>query len=182
MTINSASLFALTGGTAQPQGHDSAKTGTVSSMLHGDGTFAMTLDIVNGQKTIDKIVTYADGTQKVSERVITVNEDGSKTITKTGKNGKTTTIHESQVKNDDGTITISKEVTNAKGEVTEITGTVSKSHGETDKTFTCVNADGQTETINRQTIHDGNVTTHIKSGTGYAGNPIYNESTWTTFV
>jgi len=184
MTINSASLFALgtTNGAAQPHGNEGSKTGTVSSTAHGDGTFATTLEIVNGQKTIDKVVTYADGTQKVSERVVTVNDDGSKTITKTNKNGKTTTIQESQVKNDDGTITVAKEVTNAKGEVTEISGTISRSHGEVDKTFTCTHSGGLSETISRQTIHDGNVTTHIKSGTGYYGNPIYNESTWTTFV
>lgn len=186
MTISTASLFALNGGSntigSTAEHKSGSRTGTVNDMVHGDGTFASTFEIVNGQKTVDKTVTFADGTQRTKERVITLNDDGSKTISKTGANGKTTTIQESAVKNDDGTTTISKEITNANGKVSELTGTVSKTDGETDKSFTRTNAKGQTETYTTQVVHDGNTTTHTKTGTGYNGNPIYNESTWTTFV
>lgn len=187
MTINSASLYAMSGATANGisgSGHHKSgtKTGTVSDMLHGDGTFAKTFASVNGQMTVDKTVTYADGTQKTKERSITLNDDGSKTITKTGNNGKVSTIQESSVLNSDGTMTVSKETTNASGKVKTSTGTVTKTDGETDKSFTVTNAAGQTETLSRQTVRDGNVTTHTKSGTGYNGNPIYDESTWTTFA
>lgn len=181
MTISSASLFALAHGVTPSGDLSGTKTGTVSDTLHGDGTFAATYEIVNGQKTVDKTVTYADGTQKSKERVITLNEDGSKTILKM-RNGKTTTIHESTVKNEDGTVSIAKDVTTAKGESKQISGTISKANGEKDMVLSCTNSEGQTETITHTTVRDGNVTTHTKSGTDWYGNPIYDESTWTTFV
>lgn len=181
MTMSSASLFALNHNYAATDTSGS-KSGTVSSTKHGDGTFETTFNEVNGLKTIDKTVTYADGTQKTIERTVTVNADGSKTITKTGKDGKTTTVNEMKTKNDDGTFSIAKEVTHANGKVTEVSGTISKVNGETDKTLTCTNSKGQTETVSHTTLHDGNVTTHITSGTNYYGEAIYNESTWTTLA
>jgi hypothetical protein len=44
------------------------------------------------------------------------------------------------------------------------------------------NADGQTETLNTQTVKNGDSVTHTRTGTGYDGQDIYNESTWTTFA
>ena len=137
---------------------------------------------MNGQKTVDKTITYADGTQKSTEMVVTLNADGSKTITKTNAHGKVTTIHQTQIANGDGTFSLSKDVTNAKGETTNITGTITRSHGEIDRSLTCVNSDGQTETLNRQTLKDGQVVTRTTTGTDWYGNAIDNESTWTTFV
>jgi hypothetical protein len=191
MSINPASIFGHNhllvppgGGSATGTGSGGSsldKAGTVDDMIHGDGTFAKTLEMVNGQKIVGKTVDYADGTHKSVERTITVNEDGSKTIVKT-KNGKTTTIQESFARNDDGTISLTKEITNAKGKTNEITGTISKSGGETEKTLTRTNAKGESETVTCTTVRDGNVTTHVRSGTGYSGNHIYDESTWTTFA
>lgn len=181
MTINSASLFAL-GQNFATTDTSGSKSGTVSSTKHGDGTFETTFNEVNGLKTVDKTVTYADGTTKTMERTITVNPDGSKTITKTGKDGKVTTVTEMKTKNDDGTFSIAKEITHANGKTTEVSGTVSKVNGETDKTMTCTNAKGETETLSHVTTRDGDVTTHITSGTGYGGEVIYSESTWTTLA
>lgn len=185
MTLHTASLFALTSnaGSAQPtHGLSGTKTGTVNSSKHGDGTFARTFEEVNGQKTIDKTVTYADGTQKSKELVVTTNDDGSKTITRTNKNGKVTTIHEMMVDNGDGTFSLTKDITNAKGETTNISGTITHSHGEIDRSLTCTNSDGQVETLDRQTVKNGDVVTHTTTGTDYYGNAVDHESTWTTFV
>ncbi|HWA91314.1 MAG TPA: hypothetical protein VG889_14855 [Rhizomicrobium sp.] len=157
------------------------KAGTIADMEHGDGTFAKTLETVNGRKVVDKTVDYADGTHKSVQRTITVNPDGSKTIVKV-KDGKTTTIQESMARNEDGTFSLTKEITNAKGKTSEVTGTISRADGETDKTLTRTNAKGESETITSTTVRDGNVATHTRSGTGYRGNHIYDQSTWTTFA
>ncbi len=184
MTLHTSNFSMLTAsGAAQPP-HDlsGSKIGTVHSSKHGDGTFQRTFEEVNGQKTIDKTVTFADGTTKTKELVVTINDDGSKTITKTNANGKVSTIHETKVDNGDGTFSLTKDITNAKGNTTEIAGTITRSHGEVDKSLTCTNAKGEVETLNRQTVKDGQVVTHTATGTGYAGQAIDNESTWTTFV
>ncbi len=156
--------------------------GVVSSSKHGDGTFERTKAEVNGEKVIDKTVTFADGTSRSVERSVTVNADGSKTIVKTGKDGKTTTINESRTKNADGTISLSKEITKADGSVTEVSGMVSKSGGETEKMLTLTNAQGETETLDRCTSHNGNVTTRSTTGTGYNGQTIDYSSTWATYA
>ena len=184
MTLHTASLYPIlsTGGVQPDGGLSGTKTGTVHSSKHGDGTFAQTFEEVNGQKTIDKTVTFADGTQRTKELVVTINDDGSKTITKTGKNGKVTTTHEMKVDNGDGTFSLTRDITNAKGETTEITGTITRSHGEVDKSLTCTNPGGLVETLNRQTVKNGAVVTHTTTGTNYLGETIDNESTWTTFV
>lgn len=181
MALTAASLFSLNPGLKTNESSSVNKAGTVSDMVHGDGTFAKTLETINGQKTVDKTVSYADGTQKSVERVITLNDDGSKTILKT-RNGKTTTIQETSVKNDDGTISLTKDITTADGRIKELTGTITKTDGETDKTFTATSATGQTETMTHTITRDGNVATHVRSGTGYDGKQVYDESTWTTFA
>ena len=179
MTIHPVTLSSL----SQPSSDANAvKTGTVDSSKHGHGTFASTFEEVNGLKTIDKTVTYADGTQRSKEVQIAVNEDGSKTITKTNAHGKVTVINESKNLNPDGSISISKDVTNARGVTTTMTGTVTKSEGETDSTFRIVNADGQTETVTRSRIKDGNVVTRSATGTNWNGEDFTNQSTWTTFA
>ena len=157
------------------------KAGTISDMEHGAGTFAKTLEEVNGQKVVDKTVDYADGTHKSVERAITVNADGSKTIVKT-KDGKTSTIQESRVANDDGTFSLSKQITGANGKTSTVSGTISKSDGETDKSITRTNGRGESETMNTTTTRDGNVATHTRTGTGYRGSHVYDQSTWTTFA
>jgi hypothetical protein len=137
---------------------------------------------VNGQKTVDKNVTFANGSTRSSERTVTINQDGSKTITKTNANGKTSTIQESEIHNSDGTISLTKQVTKADGSVTQVSGTITKANGETDKSLTLTNAQGQTETVDSQTTHTGNITMHSRTGAGYNGNPIDNSSTWTTYA
>src|ERR1700743_1318123 len=67
-------------------------SGTVTDLNNGVGSFSRTMEEVNGQKTIDKTVTFANGKTKSTERTVTVNADGSKTISKTNANGKTSTI------------------------------------------------------------------------------------------
>lgn len=176
MRINppsSGNTPSVTGGT---------KSGTVSSSKDGDGTFQVTMSQANGQKTVDKSVTFADGTTKSSERAVTVNSDGSKTIVKTNGNGKTTTIQESQSRNSDGSIALSKEITKANGKTTDVTGTITKSDGETDKSLVYTNAKGVTQTVDDQTTQTGNITSHVRTGIGYKGNTIDSSSTWTTIA
>jgi hypothetical protein len=182
MTLSTASLFALNQNAYAANANEKAKSGTVSDMKHGDGTFEKTMSEINGQRTCDKTITYADGTTKTKERVVTINEDGSKSITKVGKNGKTSSVNESFIQNADGSVTINKEKTAANGEVVEISGTRSKVNGETDVHIVRTNAEGQTATIDRQTTKDGHTKTHIKSGTGYDGQAIYDESNWTVLT
>lgn len=183
MTLNTASIYALSNGTAAAAGNDNTKTksGTYESSLHGEGTFSKTMEEVNGLKTIDKTITLGNGKTRSIETTIITNEDGSKTISHT-KNGKTTTTTESETTNADGTISISKEKTKADGSVIEISGTKSSVKGETDSHIVRTNADGQTETLDRQMIKDGHTKTYTTTGTGYDGSEIDKESTWTTLV
>lgn len=179
MTISTASLYALNNHAMVANGaNEKSKCGTFSDE-NGDGTFEKTMSEVNGQRTIDKTVTYVDGTTMTKERVVTINDDGSKSISKVGKNGKTSTITESFVHNDDGSTTISKEKVGANGKVVEISGTMTKVNGETDVHLVRTNAKGETETLDRQTIKEGHTKTHIMNGTGYDGQAIHNESEWT---
>jgi hypothetical protein len=157
-----------------------SKHGTVSNG-RGDGTFSKTFEEVNGQKVVDKTVTYANGKSKTTERVVTVNADGSKTITHVGANGKTTTIQESVTTNADGTSTINKEKTNAKGVVTDITETRSEVNGEKDVQI--VRSRGNLiETLDRSIVKDGNVRTVTTTGTGYDGSSISHQAIWTTLA
>lgn len=183
MTLSTASIFAMSSGNVAA-GNDTTrtKTGTFDNALHGEGTFARTMQDVNGEKTVDRTITYANGKTKSVEKTIVVNEDGSKTITKTGKNGKTSTIQETDTANTDGTFTVSKQKTNADGSVVQISGTKSSMNGETDMHIVRTNADGQTETLDRQSIKDGHTKTHTTTGTSYDGNPVYRESSWTTLA
>lgn len=181
MTLSTASIFAMnTGIAATNSDGQKTKSGTFDSMLHGEGSFAKTMQKVNGEKTVDRTITYADGTTKTTERAITINADGSKTITKTGKNGKTSTVQEATVSNSDGSTSVSKMKTKADGSVIQTTATKGSMNGETDTHIVRTNADGQTETLDRTTVKDGHTKSHTVTGTGYDGNPIYNESTWTT--
>jgi hypothetical protein len=169
-------IMFLSGDTVDKEG------GTVSSSKHGDGRYERTSTEADGQRITDKTVTYADGTTRSVERSVTVNADGSKTIVKTGKDGKTTTIQESKAQNADGTFSISKQITHADGSVTEVSGMVSKSGGETEKVLTLTNAQGQTETLDRCTSHNGNITSRSTTGTGYNGEVIDYSSTWATYA
>ena len=183
MTLSTVSIFPMNSGSAVP-GNDNTKTktGTFDDMIHGQGTFTKTVQDVNGEKVVDRTVTYANGKTKSVEKTIVVNDDGSKTVTRTGKNGKTSTVQEIETANTDGSFTISKEKTKADGSVIEVSGTKTSMNGETDKQIVRTNADGQTETLDRQTIKDGHTKTHTLTGTGYDGHPIYDESTWTTMA
>lgn len=181
MTLSSASISAMNNNFAVANNdNDKTKSGTFDSLLHGEGTFDKMVQDVNGQKTVDKTITYADGTTKTTERTITINDDGSKTITKTGKNGKTTTVQEAAITNTDGSTTVTKQKTLADGSVIQTTISKDSMNGETDAHIVRTNADGQTETLDRTSIKDGHTRTRTTTGTGYDGNPIYNESTWTT--
>jgi hypothetical protein len=187
-TINPAALMVMRHGlqpgksAPPPSATGNTSTGSVSSSKDGDGTFSLTMSKVGGQKTVEKNVSFANGTTRSSERTVTINQDGSKTITKTNANGKTSTIQESEVRNDDGTISLAKQVTKADGSVTQVSGTITKTDGETDRSLTLTNAQGQTETVDSQTTQTGNITMHSRTGTGYNGNPIDNSSTWTTYA
>jgi hypothetical protein len=162
-------------------GNGKTTSGTVSSQTNGDGTFSKAMEEVNGQKTVDKTVTYANGKTKSTERTVTVNQDGSKTITKVGNNGKTSTIQETSVTNSDGSTTTSKEKTGPNGTVTDTTATMTKSlDGTKDCEVTRTNAENQTETFDRQIAHSNGSKTVTTTGTGYSGNSINNEITWTT--
>jgi hypothetical protein len=154
----------------------------VSSSKNGDGTFESTMSEVNGQKTTDRTVTFANGTTKSSERTVTINSDGSKTISKTGANGKTKTIDETQTRNADGSFSVSKEITNANGKTTDVSGTITRTDGGKDEQLTYTNAKGATKTVDDQTSHTGNITGHVRTGTGYSGNTISSSSTWTTYA
>jgi hypothetical protein len=181
MTLSTASLYALNNQAFAANANEKTKSGTFTDM-HGEGTFEKTMSDVNGQKTVDKTITYSDGTTKTKERIITLNDDGSKTITKVGKNGKTSTITESFTKNEDGSVTINKEKTCADGSVVDTVETVNKANGEKDMHIVRTNAEGQTETLDRQIVHNGATTTHTTTGTGYDGQAIYNESQWTVLT
>jgi hypothetical protein len=173
-----------TGGSSGPDTGASGgtATGSVSSSKNGDGSFSVTMTKVGNQRMIDKNVSFANGTSRSSERTVTVNADGSKTISKTNANGKVSTIEESEVKNDDGTISLSKQITKANGAMTQVSGTITKTNGETDRALTMTNSQNQTETIDMQATHTGNITMHSRTGTGYSGNTIDNTSTWTTYA
>src|ERR1700733_2927968 len=166
MSLTAASLFTLNAGLKTNESSSVNKGGTISDLSHGEGTFAKTPEGVNGQKTVDKTINFADGTHKSVERVITLNDDGSKTILKT-RNGKTTTIQETSVKNDDVTLSMTTDITTADGRTKELTGTISKTDGETDKSCTSTSATGETQTMTHTITRDGNVATHVRSGTGY---------------
>lgn len=181
MTIHPVTLSSLSQSSASSDA-STVKTGTVDSSKHGHGTFAMTFEEVNGLKTIDKTVTYADGTQRSKEMQIVVNEDGSRTITRTNARGKVSTVHESKSLHPDGSVSVSKDITNAKGETTTISGMLTKSNHETDSTFKIMHADGQTETLSRQRIKDGHTVTTTSTGTNWNGEDFTNQSTWTTFA
>jgi hypothetical protein len=171
MTLSTASISAMNN-TFAAANNDSQKTksGTFDSMLHGEGSFAKTMQDVNGLKTVDRTITYADGTTKTTERAITINADGSKT----------STVEEAMVSNADGSSSVTKVKTKADGSVIQSTATKGSMNGETDTHIVRTNADGQTETLDRTSIKDGHTKSHTTTGTGYDGNPIYNESTWTT--
>jgi len=158
------------------------KSGTVQSSANGAGSFSETIAMVDGHKTTDKTIDYADGKTVSEERTVTLNPDGSKTITVTNAKGKTKTIDESSSRNSDGSFSIHKEVTKANGDVTTVSGTVMRSHGETDKTLVKTNADGETETLNATSSRTGNIAMHHRSGTGYNGQAIDKSSTWTTYA
>jgi len=200
MTMTASSVFALnnhhllalspdhkgpttgTGGTSGT-GNSKSVNGTVDDMLNGFGTFSKTMEEVNGVKTIDRTVMFANGKTKTSEKTVTINDDGSKTITKTGKNGKTSTIQEAVVSNADGSRTVSKEKTKADGSVVESTDTVTKSAtGGISHLITHTNAQGQTETLDREIAKTDGGRSVTTTGTAYNGNPIYNETTWTTLA
>jgi len=164
-------------------GSEKTVSGTVSSSKNGEGTFSKMLEEVNGQKMVDKTVTYANGKTMESQKTITNNSDGSKTITRTGANGKTSTIQESKIKNDDGSFTITREKTNAHGGVTTMTDTETKSAtGQINQSITSTNAKGQTETLDRVTTNINGARTVTTTGTGYDGSTINNETTWTTLA
>jgi len=158
------------------------ETGTVQSSTDGDGSFTRTTSMVDGHKVVDTSVSYTDGKTRSHERSVTLNPDGSKTVTVTNQNGKTKTITESATKNSDGSVSIAKQVTKANGDVTTISGTVMKLDGETQKHLTETNADGKTETLDVTSSHTGNIAVHHRTGTGYDGQSIDKSSTWTTYA
>ncbi|MBV8978003.1 MAG: hypothetical protein JO261_09400 [Alphaproteobacteria bacterium] len=158
------------------------KSGTVQSSTDGDGSFTKTTSTVDGHKTVATTVTYADGKTVTHERSVTLNPDGSKTITVTNGNGKTKTITESETKNTDGSVSIDKQVTKANGDVTNVSGTVMKVNGQTEKQLTLTNAKGQTETVDSTSSRTGNIVMHSRTGTGYDGHSIDKTSTWTTYA
>lgn len=164
-------------------GNQKNVNGTVDSMINGAGTFSKAMEEVNGVKTIDKTVMYANGKSKSTEKTVTINDDGSKTISKTGKNGKTSTIQETVTSLSDGTRTTVKDRTNANGVTSESTSSISKNpDGSVDHQVTRTNAKGQTETLDRLTTRTDGSRSVVTTGTGYNGNPIYNETTWTMHV
>ncbi len=163
-----------------PNAGEQTTEGTVSSSKNGDGTYSKTVEEVNGQKVVDMEVTYANGKTKDVEKTITMNADGSKTVTKTNANGKTSTIDVSKSRDANGNVTISRESTNANGKTTDSTISVSKSAtGEVERDVTRTNAKGETETLDRMTSNSGGVRTVTTTGTGYDGSTIDNETTWT---
>jgi hypothetical protein len=200
MTMTSSSIFALnnhhivppptnyagpvTASNGSQDNNSKTVNGTVDSMLNGFGTFSKTMEEVNGQKTIDKTVQFANGTSKSIEKTITINDDGSKTITKTGKNGKTSTIQESVVSNSDGSHTVTKEKTKANGATVESVSTTTGSAkaGTIEHLITRTNAQGQTETLDRAVSKTDGSRSVVTTGTAYNGNPIYNETTWNTLA
>ncbi|HTT97049.1 MAG TPA: hypothetical protein VMF58_03295 [Rhizomicrobium sp.] len=201
MTMTASSIFALnnhhiispnsgyqgpttTGGTGNTgDGKSKTVNGTVDDTLNGFGTFSKAMEEVNGQKTIDKTVMFANGKTKSTERVITVNADGSKTISRTGKNGNTSTIQESSTSNADGSRTVTRDITKANGATCEATSTVTKNvTGATEHAITRTNAQGQTETLDREITTSAGSRTVTTTGTGYNGNPVYNETTWNSLA
>src|ERR1700749_3986315 len=138
-------------------GSEKTVSGTVSSSKNGEGTFSKMLEEVNGQKMVDKTVTYANGKTMESQTTITNNSEGSKTIT--------------------------REKTNAHGGVTKMTDTETKSAtGQINQSITSTNAKGQTETLDRVTTNINGARTVTTTGTGYDGSTINNETTWTTLA
>lgn len=181
MTLNTANAVSMNAGTAAHNADgNKTKHGTVSGD-RGDGTFSKTFEEVNGQKVVDKTVTYANGKSKTTERTVTVNADGSKTITHVGANGKTSTVQESVTTNADGTSTITKEKTNAKGVVTDISETRSEVNGEKDVQITRSKGN-LIETLDRSIVKDGGVKTVTTTGTGYDGAAISRQTVWTTLA
>jgi hypothetical protein len=161
-------------------GHGKTVSGTIDDLINGAGSFSKTMEEVNGQKTVDKTITFANGKTKSTERTITFNDDGSRTITKVGANGKTSTVQEAFTTNADGSRTVTKDKTKADGSVVESSCTTTKSAtGGTERMITRTNADGQTETLDREITKTANGRSVVTTGTGYNGNPIYDETTRT---
>jgi hypothetical protein len=153
--------------------------GAVTSSQNGAGTFSKMMEEVNGQKVVDKTVTFANGKTRSTEKAITINDDGSKTIAKTGNNGKTSTIQETFVPSATGGTSFTKEKTGANGNVTEISGTKTQNaDGSMDAQITRTNAAGQTETLDRATTKSDGYRSTTTTGTGYTGNPIHHETSW----
>jgi hypothetical protein len=170
----------VAGSTIENIGDQKTVAGKVESSKNGDGTFFKAMEEVNGQKTVDKTVTFANGKSKSTERAITINDDGSKTISKTGANGKTSTIQESSTQDASGSTTFTREKTAANGNTTEVSGVKTQNaDGSTDGQITKTNASGQTETLDRETTRSSGYHSTTTTGTGYGGNQIANETSWT---
>jgi hypothetical protein len=182
MTASITDMYSAGSRISGGDGHIGQRNGSVQSSAHGDGTFSKTFQDVNGQMTRTKTVTFADGTTRSSASTVTMNADGSKTITKTDADGNVSTTQSSKTENADGSFSISKEITKANGKVVDLSGTQTKSGDETDTSLTRTNPGGLSETINHQTIRDGQVVTHTTSGTDFEGRSIDHSSTWTTYA
>jgi hypothetical protein len=198
MTMHAANLSTISptpiaqSGNPRPTGTGSSidnaddqktKAGSIDSSKNGTGTFSKMMEEVNGQKTVDKTVTFASGKTKSIEKTITINDDGSKTISKTGNHGKTSTIQESSTQNASGATVTTKEKTAANGDTTEVSGTkTTNADGSIDYQITRTNASGQTATLDRETTKSNGYRSTTTTGTGYAGNQISNETTWTSLV
>jgi hypothetical protein len=175
------------------------KSGTISDTQNGAGTFSTVISHQNGVATYDETITYADGKTVEEQSTITQNSDGSlqdvtqkyvngvasgektvdtsidgDTLSKTSeklkadgsvKSTTTTTL----TANADGTETLSGTRTNAKGNVSDITGTVSKSAAGTDRSETITNAAGKTEAINDlRTLSNGTMV-NTRTGVTFGG-------------
>ncbi len=157
-------------------------------MLNGEGTF-QTMEEVNGQK-LSSTRPSRSPTEKTKsiEKTITVNDDGSKTITKTGGDGRRlSTIQETKqrIPTVRGT-TDTRDKTERKWKHDlEVSRTDDRTRARPvgiDHLITRTNASGQTETLDRAVTKADGSRTAVTTGTGYSGNPIYNEKTWTSLT
>jgi len=158
------------------------RTGTIADTNKGSGTFTNTASKNDdGSKSFESILSF-DGKSTTANRTVTVNSDGSKSVTgtRTLANGKSVSFSETITKNSDGSLSITGTKTNAKGKEISFTGHKTKTADGYSLDLGYLNSDGKTAEINRDVSISGKDRTVDVSGTGLNGKSLSDHIVYTT--
>ncbi len=158
--------------------------GTIDTAANGDGTYTKTVMGTANDKVVTTTDTFADGVTVTSKSTdLTIkNSNGSTSYDDTStSNGKVTTSDETYTATGvKGDYTVTGVVVQANGQVDNVSGTSDKTSYGTDNNFTLTNSSDKTETLNTETLVDGNVVANVQTGTGFNGKAIDNVSLYTS--